>query len=84
MKPKVIYFQNPEGCQEQSFWVRDEDEPAPTAEDAPDGWIGGNGWPIEFMVKGTRERADYWADQFAHECLQLAGPYRWEYVDICD
>ena len=77
----VIYFQNPEMCDTQGYWVRDEGEPKPEQGDDADGWIGGNGWPIEFMVKGDLH-GNYWADQFAQECLRLTGPYRYGYVNI--
>ena len=80
----VIYFQNPEMCDTQGYWVREEGDPKPEADDGADGWIGGNGWPIEFMVKGARDRANYWADQFVRECLMLEGPFRWEYINIAD
>ena len=79
---KVVYFQNPEMCNEQAYWLRNEGEPEPTADDGADGWIGGDGWPVEFMVKGEQQRADYWANQFARECLGLEAPFRWEYVNI--
>jgi len=48
----VVYFQNPEMCNEQSYWVRDESEPRPSSQEieetgaGADGYIGGKGWPI--------------------------------------
>ena len=86
----VVYFQNPEMCDEQGYWVREESNPPPSRDEmektgiGADGVIGGKGWPAEFMVRGGGDRANYWADQFIRQCLGLEGPYRWEYVDILD
>ena len=86
----VVYFQNPEMCNEQSYWVRDESEPRPSSQEieetgaGADGYIGGKGWPIQFYVGGPKEVADKRAARFVHECLGLTGPWRWEYVDIAD
>ncbi len=79
-KTTVIYVQNPEMCDTQGYWEREEGDPVPEQGDGADGWIGGNGWPSEFMVGGGDDKQR--ADRFIRQCLGLTGPYRWEYVNI--
>lgn len=58
-----LYVQNPETCDEQSFWIQEDGAEEPNINDGSDGWIGGSGYDRK-IICSEEEAALFLREEF--------------------